>query len=307
MEGCITGTGKFLKAYKPSIKVVGVCNATNDPIPGPRSQTVFDSCLFPWRDVVDSVESITSVDAYRLSMLLSRSGFVAGPSSGMALKGLFNWLQKARDENQLDRYRQSETGDINCVFICCDLPYQYLNEYFARLGEEEFRPMLNEELLEYDTNGYDVSWELDKEKAAALLTRASITSSPTSAPASSERTISNADRDIMILDLRSAEDYSSYHIPHSVSTPLQNLTAATPPPLADLQKTGVLIEQWAALKSKFDDHDTMLEDGIAVKRNRPITALCYNGQTSKIASAILRARGLEAYSVKDGIQALRND
>lgn len=114
-----------------------------DPVPGPRAFPLFESCKFPWRETVDFVESVTSVDSYRLSMLLSREGLVCGPSSGMGLKGLFQFLQRAKDDGKLSEFADSETGEISCVFVCCDLPQQYLDGYFTRLGEEDFHPIIN--------------------------------------------------------------------------------------------------------------------------------------------------------------------
>ena len=93
--------------------------------------------------MVDAVEEIRSVDAYRLSMSLSREGLICGPSSGMALRGLLNFLQKAKDEGKLQEYADTASGDISCVFLCCDLPYQYLDGYFQRLGEQDFHPIAN--------------------------------------------------------------------------------------------------------------------------------------------------------------------
>jgi hypothetical protein len=34
-------------------------------------------------------------------------------------------------------------GLFNCAPICCDLPYQYVDEYFNKLGETSFRPIRN--------------------------------------------------------------------------------------------------------------------------------------------------------------------
>lgn len=35
-------------------------------------------------------------------------------------------------------------GTTHCVFLCCDLPYQYIDEYFQKLGEQQFHPIRNE-------------------------------------------------------------------------------------------------------------------------------------------------------------------
>ena len=94
--------------------------------------------------MVDAVEISSSVDSYRLSMQLSREGLVVGPSTGMALKGLFRWLEKAKEADELDLYREEWSGEVNCVFVCCDLPQQYMEGYFKRLSAEDFRPIQNE-------------------------------------------------------------------------------------------------------------------------------------------------------------------
>lgn len=143
-SGCVTGTGRYLKSKKPSVKVLGVCNAERDPAPGPRAYPLFESCPFPWKDVVDFVESVGSVDSYRLSMRLSREGIIAGPSSGMALQGLYNFLQTEKIKDCLGSYRDRLTEENCCVFACCDLPHQYLDGYFTKLGPKAFQPIINE-------------------------------------------------------------------------------------------------------------------------------------------------------------------
>ena len=71
-------------------------------------------------------------------MQLSRHGIIAGPSSGEALKGLLDYLQVAKDKGWLRQLADPDTNKIFCVFICCDLPYQYMDQYFQKLGEDEF-------------------------------------------------------------------------------------------------------------------------------------------------------------------------
>jgi cysteine synthase A len=104
------------------------------------------------------MEECGSHDAYRLSMELSREGLICGPSSGFNLKGkivlsclgagwlikigLYNYLQKRKEQGTL-RQLAGDDGEIHCVFVCCDLPYQYLEDYFVKLGEDYFHPIQN--------------------------------------------------------------------------------------------------------------------------------------------------------------------
>lgn len=120
-----------------------VCNPVGDPIPGPRTLPLVEMCEFPWKKTVDAVEIVESVDSYKLSMSLSQEGLICGPSSGMNLIGLFRFLQKAKDKGELHRYADAATGEVSCVFVCCDLPYQYLDGYFARLEDADFPPVTN--------------------------------------------------------------------------------------------------------------------------------------------------------------------
>ena len=129
---------------KTNINDERVCCPVGDIIPGPRTLPLVEKSEFPWKQTVDAVEIVESVHAYRLSMLLSREGLICGPSSGMNLKGLLNFLQKAKENGELHRYAEPATGEISCVFVCCDLPYQYLDGYFARLGDDDFPPITNQ-------------------------------------------------------------------------------------------------------------------------------------------------------------------
>jgi cysteine synthase len=113
-----------------------------DPIPGPRPAPLFKSINFPWETVVDEVQEVDSPQSYRLSMLLSREGLICGPSSGMALQALLNVLQKVKDEDRLIEFAAAD-GQIHAVFTCCDLPYQYMDNYVQKLGRSAFPPIGN--------------------------------------------------------------------------------------------------------------------------------------------------------------------
>lgn len=142
--GCVTGTGIYLKSQKPSVKVLGVCNDEADIIPGPRELPMHGTSPFPWKEVVDFTESVSSLESYRLSLKLSREGLISGPSSGMNLKGLFNFLQKEKDGGTLHNYADQSTGELSCVFICCDLPQKHVEAYFQKLPPAEFKRTVNE-------------------------------------------------------------------------------------------------------------------------------------------------------------------
>ena len=98
---------------------------------------------FPWRSSVDHIEEVGSHDSFSLSLELCRQGLVCGPSSGFNLQGLYNFVEKRKAEGSLSAL--AEDGEVHCVFLCCDLPYQYMSEYFDKLGEEYF-PTIHDEV-----------------------------------------------------------------------------------------------------------------------------------------------------------------
>ncbi|KAL8702447.1 MAG: hypothetical protein Q9201_004383 [Fulgogasparrea decipioides] len=151
-KGCITGTGLYLKSRNSLVKVVGVCNVFGDPTPGPRHFPGFESSKFPWRDTIDDFEEVPSIEAYNISMQLCREGIIAGPSSGEALCGLIKYLEKRKNSGTFSELSDKGTGEISCVFICCDLPYQYLDGYFDKLKEDQFPPIINEVLNQASTS-----------------------------------------------------------------------------------------------------------------------------------------------------------
>jgi cysteine synthase A len=97
---------------------------------------------FPWRAAIDTFEEVGERDSFSLSMKLSREGLICGPSSGFNLQGLCQYLERRKVEGTLHELA-NESGEIPCVFLCCDLPYQYMGEYFDKLDSSCFPPIQN--------------------------------------------------------------------------------------------------------------------------------------------------------------------
>ncbi|KAF8545335.1 tryptophan synthase beta subunit-like PLP-dependent enzyme [Trichophaea hybrida] len=277
--GSITGIGTYLKQKKPSVTVVGVCN-TGDPVPGPRPYPLVRELKFPWADVTDAIEEVNSMDSYRLSMMLSREGLICGPSSGLALQGLYNFIQKRKDQGLLSGL-VGDDGSISCVFLCGDLPFQHFNDYFAKLGDEFFRPIVNERLL-------DVEYILMSHNGSALSPMVSDfrNTFPALNPASH------------LVDLRQAVDFDASHLPGAVNISLRSLKKCTPSPFDDAK---VLEEQWLELKDKFSGREAFVARHARIKGVCSVTFVCYDGETAHVASSILRAQGIEAYSLIGGM------
>ncbi|KAJ6784347.1 hypothetical protein PWT90_06166 [Aphanocladium album] len=290
--GCVSGTGIYLKEQKPSVKVLGVCNAVNDPVPGPRPAPLMECSQFPWRETVDQVISVSSKASFAASLELSRQGIAAGPSSGMALQGLLDWLQTEKSEGRLSQHADPVTGGVHCVFVCCDLPHMHLDQYFDKLDDSYFHPIVNKELLTFDLDKYDITWELscDDARLKAFI--------------SASETLCNPLKElgIALLDLRHASAYDAGHIKGTISSPLGGLTE---PPKSLFWDTEVLYKHWSSMTSKFSDDARLLK--LLANCAGPVYVICYDGEIARLATAVMRAKGYEAFSIKGGMEAIRRN
>lgn len=145
--GTIIGNSKYLKEKNPAVQVVGAMRAPDHYVPGVRTEKLLKLVGFDWQGHVDHIAPVETAESYRLSMELSRSGIIVGPSSGLALVGLLQYLENLKANNALDEVRNGETGEITCVFPCPDGPLPYMDEYFKYVDRSQFPTIQNEELL----------------------------------------------------------------------------------------------------------------------------------------------------------------
>ncbi|RKF59662.1 Cysteine synthase B [Erysiphe neolycopersici] len=299
-SGTITGVGLYLKQHKPEVYRVGVNNHPTEIVPGTRSVELMEPIKFPWRDAVDTVEVVGSFDSYRLSLDLCREGLICGPSSGLNLQGLFDFLKRRKEENSLGSLA-GEDGLIHAVFICCDLPYQYLQEYYEQLPSSFFPEIRNKSLLEVDRYHYNKTWEV---KPVDLLPKIYPALKSTSSIASWYEALNNSTptRDTIaeIFDLRTAVDFDIWHLPGATSKPLVNLTAETKSPYFDTETMELI---WPELMTMFSSYAADKKRSLEKKT---IVLICYNGDTSRVATSILRAHGVEALNLMYGMDGLMN-
>ncbi len=145
--GTVIGNSTYLKRQNPSIRVVGVMRAPDNYVPGVRTENLLKLVGFNWRSHIDEIERIETANAYRLSLEMSRRGIIVGPSSGLALAGLLQHLDRLSSDSMLEKLRTEKDADIICVFPCPDGPMPYMDEYFKYLDSSHFPAIQNEDVL----------------------------------------------------------------------------------------------------------------------------------------------------------------
>lgn len=304
-----------------------MCTAAGDRVPGPRSYALLAPVEFPWKSAVDHIEEVGSQESFSLSVELCRQGLICGPSSGLNLTGLFQFLEKEKTAGLLSQLAGPD-GEIHCVFLCCDLPYQYINDYFEKLGHGYFPSINNEvcslsdgllcsltswdtgltfikELLDVDLYRYDEKWE--KLPTDALIQhfegqKSMLRETPSIYPRFSVDGSGETEGSIhprsetVVLDLREPTDFIQNRLPGSVNIPL--VERITPSPFSDPM---ILKSLWKRLEETFKAPRTEIQALINQKR---VLLVCYDGDSSRVATSVLRAKGCEADSVRGGFKAL---
>ena len=103
-----------------------------------------------------------------------------------------------------------------------------------------------------------------------------------------------------IIDLRQPLDFHDFHLPGSVNVPLVH--EDTPSPFSEPSGPYILESLWKRLEEAFKAPSKELRDLLCGRR---ILLLCYDGDSARVATSVLRAKGHEADSIKGGFKALR--
>ncbi|KAG5786613.1 hypothetical protein H9Q69_014306 [Fusarium xylarioides] len=303
-SGTMTGLGTYFKDAKPTVYRLGVCTAPGDRVPGPRSFALMAPVQFPWKRAVDHIEEVDSHNSFSLSLDLCRNGIVCGPSSGFNLKGLYQLIEKRKTEGTLSDLAGPD-GTINCVFLCCDLPYQYINEYFDKLGESYFPSIKNEDLLKVDLYRYNEKWERSASEAldaffdvdrGALLDMVLADPKIGSVNTVDLQSILRSKQDTTIIDLRQPDDFNMFCLPGSINMPF--VQSGTPSPFSNAK---LLESLWKNLEEAFKTPEAELQSLLSGIR---VLLTCYDGDSARVATSVLRAKGYEADSIRGGFQAL---
>ena len=120
--GTVTGLATFLKAKKPSVKVVAVQPSAGHDVPGLRNVSELDVSKLFDPALIDEILEVDFELAYLRARDLARAeGLLAGPSSGLIFEG-------AR--------RVAERAPVECgVLIFCDNVFKYTSNMLKHLPE----------------------------------------------------------------------------------------------------------------------------------------------------------------------------
>lgn len=172
-----------------------------------------------------------------------------------------------------------------------------------------------------DLYRYDDAWELDATHALntyfTLLPVGSqdiMAALATGGPRELEK-IFIPQPNTQILDFRRSDDYDAFHLPKSVNIPLETLRegAVRGSPFADpVGDCSMLEELWLELESLFTVTDGAGKKNpsadalMAILRGKNVLTLCYDGDSSRVANSVLRAKGVNSESILGGYTALAN-
>lgn len=117
-----------------------------------------------------------------------------------------------------------------------------------------------------------------------------------------ERFVSPAP-DTVVIDLRQRDDYDEFSLPGSISMPV--VVPDRSEPFVD---ASVLASLWRELETRFgpgggDKGSEQLDICLQLKDKNALL-LCYNGNSARVATSVLRAKGIRADSMRGGIKAL---
>lgn len=106
---------------------------------------------------------------------------------------------------------------------------------------------------------------------------------------------------LLVIDLRHAEDYDVIRLQGSCSMPLEHLHKETVSPF-DFDDNSELRRQWVSLNALFCRES--VSSMLVSHGTSPVIILDYDGDTARMATAILRAKNHNVYSVMGGMSKL---
>jgi rhodanese-related sulfurtransferase len=131
-----------------------------------------------------------------------------------------------------------------------------------------------------DLYRYDEAWELDSVEAISQYSK-----------------VDHKTSGMVLIDLRKPDDFLSNNVPGSYNLPTQSLTSSTPSPFFDAT---VLERQWKELDAILSPNTISAYD----LSDKNVGVICYDGDTARVATSVLRHKGIAASSIRGGFRAL---
>jgi rhodanese-related sulfurtransferase len=100
----------------------------------------------------------------------------------------------------------------------------------------------------------------------------------------------------LVLDLRQPFDFTAWHLPGAINFPLRSLRSSTTSPFKD---PNILEEQWLELEETFRDASVLSK-----LHDYRVLLVCYDGDTSRVATSVLQAKGVSAENIRGGYGAI---
>jgi cysteine synthase/rhodanese-related sulfurtransferase len=273
-SGTFTGCSSFFKAQNNHIHCVPIVRSENNMVPGLRTLLQMNEIAFPWKGFASHLIKIGSHDSYKDSLRLTRTGLIAGPSSGLAFAGAKEYVRSLKENNRLDLIRNTN-GEAVIVFVCCDNPFLYLDEYFDILEKSEFPKIENEHLLlrsDAPLKNKLINPEINQVKEISPTEAYKLLYADT--PENLWKNIrlggeASMRKDVAIIDLRTDREYEEHHIP-------------------------------GALRVAFHDIDAKLKNDKKLKKKGFVLFVCAFGNTSRLAAWKAEQAGIKAFSLSGG-------
>lgn len=100
-----------------------------------------------------------------------------------------------------------------------------------------------------------------------------------------------------VIDLRQPSDFADAHLPGSINVPLVYQSSANP--FTDAEALETL---WLKFEELFKSPSTNLK---SVPGDQQILLLCYDGDSSRVATSVLNFKGYKAENLKGGFGVLK--
>src|SRR5688572_6572705 len=130
-----------------------------------------------------------------------------------------------------------------------------------------------------DPTRYNKDWELSPEQAYNALHPGGVLDR----------------KSVVVLDLRNEDDFQAAHFPGSRNLDVNSRNLPNP-----YKDTATLTNLFSFFEARLSSKDAEFGQSLQGKK---VLLLCYNGLVSKLASSVLRHRGVEALSVLGGSDA----